>query len=41
MANKIKIDVLTVDSVRCATCGYMMECIAALHKEIRDVIEYN
>ena len=27
---KIHIDVLTLDSVQCAACGYMMESIAAL-----------
>ncbi len=40
MADKIVIDVLTLDSVQCAACGYMMESIAALPKEIQDVIEY-
>ena len=28
--DKITIDVLTLDSVQCAACGYMMESIAAL-----------
>jgi hypothetical protein len=40
MSDKIIIDVLTLDSVQCAACGYMMESIAALPKEIQDVIEY-
>jgi hypothetical protein len=44
MANKIIIDVLTRDSVRCEELGYMMESIAALPaanpKTIQDVIEY-
>lgn len=40
MAKKIVIDVLTLDSVQCAACGYMMESIAALPNEIQDVIEY-
>jgi hypothetical protein len=40
MAEKIKIDVLTLDSVQCAACGYMMESIAALPKEIQEEIEY-
>jgi hypothetical protein len=40
MSETIKIDVLTLDSVQCAACGYMMESIAALPKEIQDVIEY-
>lgn len=40
MSGKIQIDVLTLDSVQCAACGYMMESIAALPKEIQDVIEY-
>ena len=37
---KIQIDVLTLDSVQCAACGYMMESIAAMPKEIQDIIEY-
>lgn len=40
MAEKIKIDVLTLDSVQCAACGYMMESIAALPDEVQDMIEY-
>ncbi len=40
MADKIKIDVLTLDSVQCAACGYMMESIAALPEEVQDMIEY-
>lgn len=40
MSDKIIIDVLTLDSVQCAACGYMMESIAALPKEIQDAIEY-
>lgn len=40
MSDKIIIDVLTLDSVQCAACGYMMESIAALPPEIQDVIEY-
>lgn len=40
MAEKIKIDVLTLDSVQCAACGYMMESIAALPDDIQDMIEY-
>jgi len=40
MSDKIVIDVLTLDSVQCAACGYMMESIAALPKEIQDVIQY-
>ena len=39
MSDKIIIDVLTLDSVQCAACGYMMESIAALPKEIQDVIQ--
>jgi hypothetical protein len=38
--NKIQIDVLTLDSVQCAACGYMMEAIAALPQDIQDMIEY-
>ena len=37
---KIRIDVLTLDSVQCAACGYMMESIAAMPKEVQDLIEY-
>ncbi len=40
MSDKIVIDVLTLDSVQCAACGYMMESIAALPQEIQDAIEY-
>ena len=41
MADKIQIDsVLTLDSVQCAACGYMMESIAALPKDVQDMIEY-
>jgi hypothetical protein len=40
MAGKLQIDVLTLDSVQCAACGYMMESIAALPKEIQEIIEY-
>ncbi len=38
--DKIHIDVLTLDSVQCAACGYMMESIAALPKDVQDMIEY-
>jgi hypothetical protein len=40
MANKLQIDVLTLDSIQCAACGYMMESIAALPMEIQEIIEY-
>lgn len=40
MADKITIDVLTLDSVQCAACGYMMESIAALPSEVQGMIEY-
>ena len=40
MAEKITIDVLTLDSVQCAACGYMMESIAALPDEVQAMIEY-
>lgn len=40
MADKIHIDVVTLDSVQCAACGYMMESIAALPSDIQDMIEY-
>jgi hypothetical protein len=41
MAEKINIDVLTLDSVQCAACGYMMESIAALPDDIQDMIQYS
>ncbi len=40
MGDKIHIDVLTLDSVQCAACGYMMESIAAMPGEIQEMIEY-
>ena len=40
MADKIHIDVLTLDSVQCAACGYMMESIAALPGDVQEMIEY-
>lgn len=40
MADVIHIDVLTLDSVQCAACGYMMESIAALPGDVQDMIEY-
>jgi hypothetical protein len=40
MAAKLQIDVLTLDSIQCAACGYMMESIAALPMEIQEIIEY-
>ena len=40
MADKIIIDVLTLDSVQCAACGYMMESIAALPTDVQEMIEY-
>lgn len=41
MAEKLHIDVLTLDSVQCAACGYMMESIAAMPAEVQDMIEYS
>ncbi|NNG01477.1 MAG: hypothetical protein HKM93_18970 [Desulfobacteraceae bacterium] len=40
MADKITIDVLTLDSVQCAACGYMMESIAALPSDVQKMIVY-
>lgn len=40
MADKIHIDVLTLDSVQCAACGYMMESIAALPSDVQEMIVY-
>ena len=37
---KIQVDVLTLDSVQCAACGYMMESMAAMPEEVQDLIEY-
>ena len=38
---KIQIDVLTLDSVQCAACGYMVESIAALPEDVQNMIEYS
>ena len=40
MADVITIDVLTLDSVQCAACGYMMESIVALPQDIQEIIVY-
>ncbi len=40
MADQIHIDVLTLDSVQCAACGYMMESIAALPSDVQEMIVY-
>ena len=40
MADKITIEVLTLDSVQCAACGYMMESIAALPSDVQEMIVY-
>lgn len=40
MDKKIRIDVLTLDSVQCPACGYMMESIAALPEDVQKIIEY-
>ena len=40
MADQIRIDVLTLDSVQCAACGYMMESIAALPADVQEMIVY-
>ena len=40
MADTINIDVVTLDSVQCAACGYMMESIAALPSDVQEMIEY-
>ncbi len=37
---KITIDILTLDSVQCAACGYMTESIAALPSDVQKMIEY-
>ena len=38
--DKINIDVLTLDSVQFAACGYMMESIAALPDDVQEMIVY-
>ena len=38
--DKILVDVLTLDSVQCAACGYMMESMAAMPEEVQALIEY-
>ena len=40
MEDKIHVDVLTLDSVQCAACGYMMESISALPKDVQQMIDY-
>ena len=40
MADMINIDVVTLDSVQCAACGYMMESIAALPDDVQKMIKY-
>lgn len=40
MADKIVIDVLTLDAAQCAACQYMLESVADLPAEIKDKIEY-
>ena len=40
MTERINIEVLTLDSVQCAACGYMMESLAALPKDVQDMIVY-
>ena len=40
MTDKINIDVVTLDSVQCAACGYMMESIAALPDDVQEMITY-
>jgi len=40
MSDAINIDVVTLDSVQCAACGYMVESIAALPKDVQDMITY-
>ncbi|MCG8565354.1 MAG: hypothetical protein MI747_09775 [Desulfobacterales bacterium] len=37
---KITVDVLTLDSVQCAACGYMMESMAAMPEEVQALIQY-
>jgi hypothetical protein len=37
---KIHIDILTLDSIQCAACGYMTESIAALPSDVQKMIEY-
>jgi hypothetical protein len=37
---KIRIDILTLDSVQCAACGYMTESIAALPSDVQEMIVY-
>ena len=40
MRDKIHIDVLTLDSVQCAACSYMMESIAAMPEDVQQIIDY-
>lgn len=40
MEKKIIIDVLTLDSIQCAACGYVMETVTSLPPELQRLIEY-
>lgn len=40
MEKKIIIDVLTLDSIQCAACGYVMETVTSLPPEVQQLIEY-
>lgn len=40
MADKVIVDVLTLDSYQCAACQYMLEAVSALPRHIKDMIEY-
>ena len=39
MADKITIDVVTLDSVQCAACGYMMNMAVTANEKYSDKIE--
>ncbi len=39
MTEKIIIDIVTLDSVQCAACTYMMESIAALPDDVQQMID--
>jgi hypothetical protein len=40
MKEKVVIDILTLDSVQCAACAYVLESVSSLPQKIQDMIEY-
>ncbi|MBS3937669.1 MAG: hypothetical protein KGZ50_03735 [Peptococcaceae bacterium] len=40
MSEKMVVDILTLDSVQCAACQYMLEAVSALPENVRQHIEF-